>query len=38
VRLSDPPQGYTRLIVGTDVILVNRENHRIADVIPNAAF
>ena len=38
VRLSPLPEGYSRLIVGTDVILVHRDSHRIADVIPNAAY
>lgn len=37
-RLADLPASYTRLIVGSDVILVNRDNHQIADVIPQIAY
>jgi len=37
-RLGPLPEGYTRLIIGSDILLVNRDNHRIADVIPNAAY
>lgn len=35
VFLSDP---YTRLILGADVILVNRNTHDILDVIPQIAY
>jgi hypothetical protein len=33
--LADP---YTRLMLGADVILVNRNNHDILDVIPQVAY
>jgi len=33
--LSDP---YTRLVLGADVILVNRNTHDILDVIPQVAY
>lgn len=33
--LADP---YTRLILGADVILVNRNTHDILDVIPQVAY
>jgi len=36
--LPDLPEPYTRLVVGADVILVNRNNHDIADVIPAVAY
>lgn len=32
------PSPYTRLILGADVILVNRDTHVIADVIPQIAY
>jgi hypothetical protein len=32
------PEPYTRLVVGADVILVNRNSHDIADVIPSVAY
>lgn len=34
-RLADP---YTRLTLGADVILINRNTHEIFDVIPQVAF
>jgi hypothetical protein len=37
-RLSDLPEPYTRLVVGADVILVDRVSHRIADVVPAVAY
>jgi hypothetical protein len=36
-RLPDLPAPYTRLILGNDVILVNRDTHVILDVIPQIA-
>lgn len=36
--LPDLPEPYTRLVVGADVILVNRNSHDIADVIPAVAY
>jgi hypothetical protein len=38
VQLADPPPPYTRLVVGADVILVNRDSHVIADVVPAIAY
>ena len=32
------PEPYTRLVVGGDVILVNRDNHDITDVIPQMVY
>ena len=37
-RLPDLPAPYTRLVLGGDVILVNRDTHLIADVIPQVAY
>ncbi len=37
-RLPDLPAPYTRLVLGADVILVNRDTHMIADVIPQVAY
>lgn len=37
-KLIQPPSPYTRLILGADVILVNRDTHVIADVIPQIAY
>jgi hypothetical protein len=36
--LPDLPEPYTRLILGADVVLVNRNSHAILDVIPQIAF
>jgi hypothetical protein len=36
--LSGLPEPYTRLTLGADVILVNRNSHAILDVIPQVAF
>lgn len=36
--LSYLPNPYTRLILGSDVILVNRDTHDILDVIPQVAY
>lgn len=38
VLLPDPPKPFTRLVVGGDVILVDRDSHVIADVIPAVAY
>lgn len=37
-RLPDLPAPYTRLVLGADVILINRDTHVIADVIPQVAY
>lgn len=37
-RLSRLPDPYTRLTLGADVILVNRDTHAILDVIPQVAY
>lgn len=37
-RLSTLPRPYTRLVLGADVILVNRDTHDISDVIPQVAY
>lgn len=37
-KLSQPASPYTRLTLGADVILVNRDTHVIADVIPQVAY
>ncbi len=37
-RLPDLPNPYTRLILGADVLLVNRDSHAILDVIPQIAY
>ena len=37
-RLSALPDPYTRLTLGADVILVNRNTHEILDVIPQIAY
>jgi hypothetical protein len=37
-HLPDLPEPYTRLTLGADVILVNRNSHAILDVIPQVAF
>lgn len=36
-KLPDLPAPYTRYTLGADVILVNRDSHVIADVIPQIA-
>lgn len=36
--LSDLPDPYTRLTLGADVVLVNRNSHAILDVIPQVAY
>jgi len=36
-RLPDLPAPYTRLVLGADIILVNRDTHTILDVIPQIA-
>lgn len=36
--LPDLPEPYTRLILGADVVLVNRNTHAILDVIPQIAY
>lgn len=38
VMLPDLAEPYTRLIVGADVLLVNRRSHDIVDVIPAVAY
>lgn len=35
--LPDLPEPYTRLVLGADVVLVNRNSHAILDVIPQIA-
>lgn len=37
-QLPDLPAPYTRLTLGGDVILVNRDTHEILDVIPQVAY
>ncbi len=37
-KLPGLPDPYTRLTLGADVILVNRNTHDIADVIPQIAY
>jgi hypothetical protein len=37
-QLSYLPEPYTRLTLGADVILVNRNTHDILDVIPQVAY
>ncbi len=37
-QLPGLPDPYTRLTLGTDVILVNRNTHDILDVIPQIAY
>lgn len=37
-RLGHLPDPYTRLVLGADVILVNRDTHDIADVIPQVVY
>jgi hypothetical protein len=36
--LPDLPDPYTRLTLGADVVLVNRNSHAILDVIPQVAY
>jgi hypothetical protein len=36
--LPDLPEPYTRLTLGADVVLVNRNSHAIIDVIPQVAY
>lgn len=36
--LSDARDPYARLVVGADVILVDRNSHTIADVVPAVAY
>lgn len=38
IRLPDLASSYTRLVVGADVLLVNRDSHDILDVIPSVAY
>jgi hypothetical protein len=37
-QLPGLPEPYTRLVLGMDVILVNRNSHDILDVIPQIAY
>lgn len=37
-KLPGLPAPYTRLVLGADVILVNRDTHDILDVIPQVAY
>lgn len=37
-RLPPLSEPYTRLLLGADVILVNRDTHDILDVIPQVAY
>ena len=37
-KLPDLPDPYTRLTLGGDVILVNRNTHDILDVVPQVAY
>jgi hypothetical protein len=37
-RLSYLPSPYTRLMLGADVILVDRNTHAILDVVPQEAY
>lgn len=37
-QLPALPPPYTRLTLGADVILVNRDTHQITDVIPRIAY
>ena len=37
-QLPDLPDPYTRLTLGADVVLVNRNSHAILDVIPRVAY
>lgn len=37
-RLGALPGPYTRLVLGADVILVNRDTHDITDVIPQVVY
>lgn len=37
-QLPTLPDPYTRLVVGADVILVNRNTHDVLDVIPQIAY
>ncbi len=37
-QLPGLPDPYTRLVLGADVILVNRNSHDIVDVIPQIAY
>jgi hypothetical protein len=36
--LPDLPDPYTRLVLGADVLLLNRNSHMILDVIPQIAY
>jgi hypothetical protein len=37
-KLGPLPAPYTRLVLGADVILVNRDTHDIVDVIPQVVY
>lgn len=37
-KLPALPAPYTRLVLGNDVILVNRDSHDIHDIIPQVAY
>lgn len=37
-KLPGLPAPYTRLVLGNDVILVNRETHDVLDMIPQIAY
>ena len=37
-HLPDLPASFTRLTLGADVVLVNRDSHLILDVIPQVAY
>lgn len=37
-KLPSLPAPHTRLVLGADVILVNRDTHEILDVIPQVAY
>lgn len=37
-RLPTLPDPYTRLLLGADVILLNRNTHDILDVVPQVAY
>lgn len=36
--LPDLKEPYTRLTLGADVVLINRDSHAILDVIPQVAY
>lgn len=37
-KLGALPEPYTRLVLGADVIMVNRDTHDIVDVIPQVVY